>query len=119
MKKNIRPFNVIVEDNGQFKPYDVMLTLVNDYKERSMIRTKPTSRKECRKFVEDMALYHWWGRCEYEMILMDFSVKRHEKKIDIYEQVMMNIDVVTDLFIENIGLKCKQTNEEENASGEN
>lgn len=115
MKKNIRPFNVIVENNGRFEPYNIMLTLVDDYKEHKK-RPKLTSRKECRKFVQDMSLYHWWGRCEYEMILMDFPVKRHERKIDIYEQVMMNIEVVTDLFIENIGLKCK---EEENASDEN
>lgn len=40
-------------------------------------------------------MYYFWSKCEWEIILSDFppSKKFQEKKVDVYEQVMLNWDI--------------------------
>ncbi len=44
--------------------------------------------------VRHSLMYHFWSKCEWEIILSAFppSEKVREKKIDVYEQVMLNWD---------------------------
>lgn len=97
----MKSFNVIIHDfNGKtFVPYDIMSYLIKEYNE---LETKPSTNKELRDFVEQKALYQWWSRCEYEIILVDWPNKSIAEKWDVYRQVMMNIDVIMDILIENI-----------------
>ena len=53
-------------------------------------------------------MYQWWARCEYEIILSDWPCQKVEEKWDIYRQIMLNIDIITDVFIENIKSNKKQ-----------
>lgn len=50
-----------------------------------------------QKFAENVKrslMYYFWSKCEWEIILSDFppSKKFQEKKVDVYEQVMLNWD---------------------------
>lgn len=47
-----------------------------------------------KRDIEALLQYYFWSKCEYEIILSDWPPNKNfkEKKIDIYDQVMLNID---------------------------
>lgn len=118
----MKKFNVIIEDNGKFKPYDIMpylkyswITLIERIMEygEGDYRKYPKTYEEIKEWVKNAIQYQYWSRCEYEMILSPWPsytndrdeeviLKNACKKIDIYDQCMMNIDTITRLFIEEI-----------------
>jgi hypothetical protein len=97
----MKTFNVILYDFNarKFIPYDVIPYLVKCYKES---RKKPKTHEEFRKFIEGWSQYRWWSRCEYEIILSDWPNSKIDKKIDVHWQVMLNIDLITNLVIESV-----------------
>ena len=90
----MKEFNVIIWDinRGKFLPYDVMPYLRKFYSEA---RVKPKTLNEFIRFVDSEAKYQWWARCEYEVILSDYPRQEVSEKIDVYQQIKINIDVVT------------------------
>lgn len=98
------PFNVIIfnPNSDKFEQYNVMLYLIGKYNNQ---KTKPVTFEECRKFIKNESQYQFWGRCEYEVILVDWPCQKTELKTDVHEQIMMNLDVITELFMKNVGLK--------------
>lgn len=96
----IKNFNVIIENNGQFESYDIMPTLIRKYKECK--REKPVTHEEFLEFVKKESMYHWWAKCEYEIILSDWPGRRVSRKIDIHAQVMMNHELVTRILEANV-----------------
>lgn len=58
----------------------------------------PETRAELREFIESESRYTYWARCEYEMIIHGWPVRKNDYKIDAHEQVMMNIDVIVDML---------------------
>lgn len=97
----MKSFNVIINDfnGGTFEPYDVMPYLVHEYNEA---KVKPSSFQELKEFVEQRARYQWWARCEYEILISDWPNKRHTVKWDIHKQVMMNIEIITNILMEEV-----------------
>ena len=104
MKKNIKQFNVInFEFNSKkFKAYDVMPYLIRCYDNVKRKKDCPKTFDEFKKFVKDKSMYMYWARCEYEIILSDWPNQKTHKKIDVYWQIMNNIDVVTEILMENV-----------------
>lgn len=107
MKK--QTFNVIIENNGKFEPYDIMPYLRNSYKYYKKNPWKGEVTKDSKfdvvkKWIDDELKYQYWARCEYEMILVPWPTGTNEtgKKIDIYEQCKMNLDLITELFIKEL-----------------
>lgn len=100
-KKNVKEFNVINYDcnNKKFVKYNIMPHLVNCYNEA---KVKPSTFKELQKFVKDESLYQFWSRCEYEIILQDWPNQQLSEKWDVYDQIMMNLDTITNILIDNI-----------------
>jgi len=100
--KYMEKFNVIIEDinRKEFIPYDVIPYLVSCY---NKAEEKPSTFDEFKKFIERKAMYQWWSRCQYEIIISSWpSTRGTEEKWDVYKQVMMNIDVVTDLVMKSV-----------------
>ena len=123
----MKHFNVINYDiNAKvFEPYDIIPHLVECYNKK---KNKPVTFEEFREFVKNESMYQWWSRCEYEIILSPWPYitspsesyhkekendieawkehwKKHLKecdKWDIHMQVMMNIDVITNLVMESV-----------------
>lgn len=56
--------------------------------------------------VRKLLAYYFWSKCEWEVILSAWppSDKVTQRKIDVYEQVMMNWDV----FIEYVWTRCHE-----------
>ena len=98
MKEKIKSFYVIIESNGTFKPYDVIPYLVSVYNDRKP-KDRPKTYEEFKEFVKSWSRYQWWARCEYEIILSDWPCQRKEEKWDIYTQLMMNHDLVTQILM--------------------
>lgn len=85
-------FNVIIEDNGKFVPYDIIPYLYDKYKEKS---PKPKTHEEMVEFVKSNSMYQWWARCEYEIVLQGWPNDKIQEKWDVHKQVMMNLDLIT------------------------
>lgn len=126
----MKSFNVINFDfNAQkFVAYDIIPYFVRSYNEQiaryntakselEASKTKleikiaksnldywkvPVTFDEFKQFVKDRAQYQFWSRCEYEIILVDWPCQKTEEKWDVYDQIMMNLDVVTRLVVESI-----------------
>lgn len=120
-----KEFNVINYDfnKKEIKSYNVIPYLLSCYKES---KHKPVTFSEFKEFIIDKACYQWWARCEYEILISPWpytlspsegyhkekendveSWKEHWdkhlkecEKIDVYDQVKMNIDVITNLVME-------------------
>lgn len=97
-------YNVIIWDvnRQEFIPYDIFPYLKKAYQEAIEREEEPKTFDEFKEFIRKESMYMWWGRCEYEIILSDWPGQTKEEKIDVYYQVMNNIDAITKLFMEEI-----------------
>ena len=106
MKRKIEPYYVITWDfnKDQIERYNIMDYLINCYKatKKSKKLKTPETFEECKKFILDKSMYMYWSRCEYECIVHCWPVKKNEHKLDVYEQIEMNIDVITKHFMNQI-----------------
>ena len=125
----MKVFNVLIEDNGKFLPYDIMPYLkrtwdyfvkhskeLNSNEEDSYWKF-PKTLKEIKEWVKRELQHQYWARCEYEIILSPWpsytkngqEIIRPDKcrKIDIYDQCLMNIDTIVRMFIEEIYIPYK------------
>lgn len=82
-----------------FKPYDVIPYLITEYKES---KYDLKTFDEFKNFILRISQYQWWSRCEYEIILSDWPTQKHEEKWDIFKQVKMNIDIITEIVMNEI-----------------
>ena len=62
----------------------------------------PVTVDEFKKFVQNEARDQFWARCEYEIILVDWPCQKTEEKWDVYDQIMMNLDVITQLVMDSV-----------------
>ena len=103
-KKYNKQFFVIAEEHGKFKPYDIFPYLTCTYKAEKKDK-RPVTFDEFKQFIINEGRYMWWSKCEYEIIISDWPPSGKEEKWDVFQQVMMNIDVITNLFMEHCGVK--------------
>lgn len=110
-KRNPTPFNVIVQDinRQEFGAYDIMPYLMNcwesEKKSKPRARELPTDLKGLHQWIDRRLMYQYWSRCEYEVIVQGWPNQSNEQKIDVYWQAKMNLPLITQVFIDNMGLK--------------
>ena len=51
-----------------------------------------------KNFVKIKSQYQFWGRCEYEMICHGWPVRKNTYKLDVHEQIMMNLDIIAKIL---------------------
>lgn len=90
-------FNVLLWDfnTDSLQYYDVLPYLRDCYKKS---KQKPKTLEELKEFIRKESLYRYWSRCEYEMILTGWPVQKKDYKLDVHEQIMMNIDIITTIL---------------------
>lgn len=100
----MKPFYVINFEfnSSKFEKYDVMPYLVDCYNKVKGTKECPKTFEEFKNFIEGKSMYQYWSRCEYEIILSDWPNNKKFRKIDVHYQIMMNIDIVTDILMENV-----------------
>lgn len=62
----------------------------------------PETIEDFKEFIESESRYRFWARCEYEMICHGWPVRKNDHKLDIHEQIMMNIDVLAEILFTEI-----------------
>lgn len=100
----MQKFNVIYEDinKQEFVAYDVMPYLRDCYNGAKKSE-RPKDITEMRLFVKKWSQYMWWSRSEYEIVLKSWvSSYTKEKKIDIYWQVLLNLDVIAQMLLNEV-----------------
>ena len=99
MKRNIKPYKVISWDfnSDNIDYYDIMPFLIDSYKK--IKKNKPKTFDEIKEFIINESRYRFWSRCEYEVIITGWPKQKKEVKIDIFNQIMENIDVITTHFM--------------------
>jgi hypothetical protein len=102
----MKEFNVITYDfnRSKFEKYDIMPYFKRCYYEIKKKGDRPKTYDECKKFIISESNYRYNGRCEWEIILVDWPCKRDAKKIDVHDQIMNNLDIVVSIFRENLGI---------------
>lgn len=104
----MREFNTIIYDvnKRKFETYDIMPYLIDEYKATKK-KDRPKTFDECKEFIEKWSMYRWWARCQYEIIIVDWPNQSHSEKWDIHKQVMMNLDIIIEVFMNNLNIKCQ------------
>lgn len=88
--------------------YDVMPYIYSEfekYRKRNKLAIKNITFEELKKFINDTAKYRYWSRCEYEVIVTGWPVSKNTYKLDVYEQIKMNLDNITQLMLEDLQKK--------------
>ena len=114
----MKKFNVLLWDFNQDKLeyYDVLPYLRDKYKEKVEFNKThvnndydfwkvPETFEEFKKFIKQESQYQFWSRCEYEMICHGWPVRKNDYKLDVHEQIMMNIDIVASILWEEYNKK--------------
>ena len=101
--EKFKEFNVICYDINKriFTKYDIMPYLLSKYKNLKK-KGRPKEFNECKDFIKKESQYQWWSRCEYEIIISEWPVEKYKEKWDIHKQVLMNLDIITEVFMYNI-----------------
>lgn len=126
----MKKFNVLTWEftMDKLEPYDVIPYFVERYKDRKkkanrksykkMVEANPEYKKyyglpetldEMKSFIECESMHMFWSRCEWEMIVHGWPVKNNEYKLDVHEQVMMNIDTVADIVYNEVNKRKRST----------
>lgn len=115
-RRKIKEFYVINENfNGrEFEPYNVMGYFVDCYKETKKSE-RPVTFDEFKEFIKRKSTYMFWCKCEYEIVLKPWVGLTAERKIDVHWQIMMNIDIVTEILMDNV-LPLKKSKKENGSS---
>lgn len=125
---NINKFKVLNYDFNKKskKEYDVLPYFRERWydKKFNFDRKDVKTKEDLKKWIKRASSYQYWGRCEYEYLIapwplgskkmfdklqgIELNSDNHIKianiimedmyKIDIHEQIMMNIDVINDIL---------------------
>ena len=117
--KTTNVFNVLMWDfnTDKLTYYDVLPYFRDCYKEQvkkskskrvqkseelSKYYKVPKTLDEFKEFIKNKSMYRFWSRCEYEMICHGWPARKNDYKLDIHEQVMMNIDIIAKTLYDEI-----------------
>lgn len=110
-------FNVLEYNWNTRKPsyYNVIPYFKNNWnnKKSNFEKEKVKDKKTLKEWIERASQYQYWARCEYEFLMGPWPYREDTiindlKKIDIHEQIMMNIDILTDLLYSEFKLNRKE-----------
>lgn len=74
------------------------------------IRSKKIKNyKELKEFLNRRFQYHYWSRCEYEIAIGSIFMKDmiEAEKIDVYDQIKINLDRITEYIINKMEIEFK------------
>jgi len=97
----MKSFNVIWWDFNKKdpEPYDIIPALIDRYNQE---KHKPQTFEGFRDFIIHYSRYQWWSRCQYEIIIKRWPPTEESRKWDIHQQIMMNIDIITEILMKSI-----------------
>ena len=94
-------FNVLWWDfnNDYPTPYDVLPYFRREYKSCKK-KDRPVTEEQWKKFIEDRGKYMYLSRAQYEIIVHQWPPTEKYKKVDIWQQIEPNVDLIARLLME-------------------
>ena len=94
--------------------------IIEEIRERMEITTTLSDFKE---ILEKVLRYYYWGKCEHEVIIKEWTGKSSEVKIDVFDQLRLNWEVFclyvwNSLIEEGIDFSKKEKKEKEDVQRE-
>lgn len=107
-KANPEPvWNVFLEDSNrrEIRTFNVFHNYTFDEQLKKEFR-RYTRHKDLEKLkteIKSWAMYCFWSKCEYEIILTSFPERKDfkQKKVDVYQQLMLNWDSFIECVLKN------------------
>lgn len=87
------------------------INVIRDYHIESVKKLikKNASYDEIKKDLDSWFMHDYWSKCEYEVIVSNWTGYDFERKIDVYYQIQPNLDRITEYMIREIApRKCKE-----------
>lgn len=100
MKKE---FNVLeCNMKGEVVPYNVLPYFRRCWEAKEFDQPKVSSRKDLKLWISKASHYEFWSRCEYELLISHWPPREDipRVKVDVHEQLMMNLEIITDILWE-------------------
>lgn len=96
-------WNVLLWDinHGCLESYDVVPYFVARLNEKPA-EERPRTKKAFAEFLKSEAMYHFWSRCQYEIVVQGWPSGKGSEKIDVYDQLEMNWDSFVSQFWDKI-----------------
>lgn len=116
MPKLKKKFNVLEYDFSfkRINHYDVLPYFRNQWKckKYNFDKDKVKDKNTLKEWIERASRYMYWARCEYEFLMAPWPYKQEKLeddliKIDVHQQIMMNIDIITDILFEEFKIDKK------------
>lgn len=111
MEKNIEPYYVLNWDFNRknIEYYDIIPYLIETLEEEKKNDfivfcdgKEPKDFEDFKNYILNASKYRFWSRCEYEILVSGFPPQDKEIKIDIYNQIEHNINVITKHFMKHL-----------------
>lgn len=101
-----KKYNVIIGNinSRKIEGMDVLPYLEDAYNRRCHKEDRPKTKEEFIDFVDRYSMYQYWSRCEYEIIIQQWPNTEDEVKWSAYEQIKLNIELVTECLMYNLGI---------------
>ena len=90
--------------------YDVMPYLYRCFKEekrKQKMKNADVTLGWLKELIDRKSKYMYWSRCEYECIVHGWPVRKNNHKMDVYEQIKMNLDNIAKLMFDDIKKNSK------------
>lgn len=87
--------------------YDIMPYLyrrLEEKRKKRQITLKDLTLEKLKEFIDNESKYQFWARCQYEVILSSWPPREngHRHKMDVYEQIHMNLDNIAKLMYDDL-----------------
>lgn len=100
-KRDYPVFNTVMEDfnKAEYKKFNIFRGYyISEFLDK--YKKKPTKERNKEDFAEQLkreCKYSYWGKSEYEIIISPWGGRAPEKKVDVWNQIELNWDIVVDL----------------------
>lgn len=99
-------FNIWYKEfTGKLIAKNIIPELVKEVQNKQK-KTAIKDKEKLRKVIESYCIYHYWGKCEWEFVIIDWPNKgdsiadSNPIKVDVWEQIKVNLDVVVNMVWE-------------------
>lgn len=97
----MKKFNVLYWNFNDSQPstYDVLPYFRREYEEAKPT-LRPKSKEEWENFVRGRGTYMYWARAEYEVIILQWPPTDKSYKLDIWQQIEANLDLIVEILMQ-------------------
>lgn len=110
--KNARlEWNVLIEDfnSREIRVYNIFSSRFIEELHKEVLKKKITTFEQLKEYIKGWAMYHYWCKSEFEIAVGGLFVKdiSELEKIDVYKQIAMNLDRITEYINNELKLNFK------------